>query len=116
MFDFSPFRMPYGHKLITVTLFVSLFLCACQGGNEEDGNLPATAAASYMKIVLPLYQTLMEEAGYENGQWVLNTQHDFALGSEKRPFGKGIFRRIHDTMTGLHSTGLYINTNKASYF
>lgn len=41
-------------------------------------------------------------------------QHDFALGSEKRPFGKGIFRRIHDTMTGLYSTGLYINTNKTA--
>ncbi|MCW8336526.1 gamma-mobile-trio integrase GmtZ, partial [Vibrio paucivorans] len=31
---------------------------------------------------------------------------------EKRPFGKGIFRRIHDTMTGQCSAGLYINTNK----
>jgi hypothetical protein len=51
---------------------------------------------------------------YEQGQWVVNTKHDFALGSEKRPFGKGIFRRIHDTMTGLYSTGLYINTNKTA--
>ncbi|MEZ9706660.1 VPA1269 family protein, partial [Vibrio breoganii] len=25
-----------------------------------------------------------------------------------------IFRRIHDTMTGLYSTGLYINTNKTA--
>ncbi|EPY8430062.1 VPA1269 family protein, partial [Citrobacter youngae] len=36
------------------------------------------------------------------------------LGSEKRPFGKGIIRRIHDTMTGQYSTGLYINTNKTA--
>ncbi len=32
----------------------------------------------------------------------------------KTPFGKGIIRRIHDTMTGQYSTGLYINTNKTA--
>ena len=51
---------------------------------------------------------------YESGHWKLNDKHDFALGSEKRPFGKGIFRRIHDTMTGQYSTGLYVNTNKTA--
>ncbi|MFV8455702.1 integrase family protein [Vibrio owensii] len=83
---------------------------------------PVKAMVIFMKLHLPLrtYQVRMLDSGeadtwrYENGQWVVNTQHDFALGSEKRPFGKGIFRRIHDTMTGLYSTGLYINTNKTA--
>ncbi|MCG6373237.1 integrase family protein [Vibrio fluvialis] len=83
---------------------------------------PVKAMVIFMKLHLPLrtYQVRMLDSGeadtwrYENGQWVANTQHDFALGSEKRPFGKGIFRRIHDTMTGLYSTGLYINTNKTA--
>ena len=83
---------------------------------------PVKAMVIFMKLHLPLrtYQVRMLDSGeadtwrYENGQWVVNTQHDFALGAEKRPFGKGIFRRIHDTMTGLYSTGLYINTNKTA--
>ncbi|MFS1422206.1 integrase family protein [Shewanella sp. 10N.286.48.B5] len=83
---------------------------------------PVKAMVIFMKLHLPLrtYQVRILDSGeadtwrYENGQWVVNTQHDFALGSEKRPFGKGIFRRIHDTMTGLYSTGLYINTNKTA--
>ena len=83
---------------------------------------PVKAMVIFMKLHLPLrtYQVRMLDSGeadtwrYEQGQWVVNTQHDFALGSEKRPFGKGIFRRIHDTMTGLYSTGLYINTNKTA--
>ncbi|TKF32986.1 integrase [Vibrio kanaloae] len=83
---------------------------------------PVKSMVIFMKLHLPLrtYQVRMLDSGeadtwrYENGQWAVNTQHDFALGSEKRPFGKGIFRRIHDTMTGQHSTGLYINTNKTA--
>ncbi|MBF4401728.1 VPA1269 family protein, partial [Vibrio anguillarum] len=83
---------------------------------------PVKTMVIFMKLHLPLrtYQVRMLDSGeadtwrYEQGQWVLNTKHDFALGSEKRPFGKGIFRRIHDTMTGLYSTGLYINTNKTA--
>ncbi|MCQ1061213.1 integrase family protein [Photobacterium sp. ZSDE20] len=83
---------------------------------------PVKAMVIFMKLHLPLrtYQVRMLDSGeadtwrYENTQWVLNTKHDFALGSEKRPFGKGIFRRVHDTMTGQYSTGLYINTNKTA--
>ncbi|MDN3660624.1 integrase family protein [Vibrio agarivorans] len=83
---------------------------------------PVKAMVVFMKLHLPLrtYQVRMLDSGeadtwrYENAQWVLNTKNDFALGSEKRPFSKGIFRRIHDTMTGLYSTGLYINTNKTA--
>lgn len=83
---------------------------------------PVKAMVIFMKLHLPLrtYQVRMLDSGeadtwrYEQGQWIVNTNHDFVLGSEKRPFGKGIFRRIHDTMTGLHSTGLYINTNKTA--
>lgn len=83
---------------------------------------PVRAMAIFMKLHLPLrtYQVCMLDSGeadtwrYEQGRWVLNTKHDFALGSEKRPFGKGVFRRIHDSMTGQYSTGLYINTNKTA--
>ncbi|MBS9959955.1 gamma-mobile-trio integrase GmtZ [Vibrio alginolyticus] len=83
---------------------------------------PVKAMVIFMKLHLPLrtYQVRMLDSGeadtwrYEQGQWVVNTQHDFALGSEKRPFRKGVFRRIHDTMTGLYSTGLFINTNKTA--
>ena len=83
---------------------------------------PVKAMVIFMKLHLPLrtYQVRMLDSGeadtwrYKQGQWTLNDKHDFALGSEKRPFGKGIFRRIHDTMTGQYSTGLYINTNKTA--
>ncbi|MGL4581018.1 MAG: gamma-mobile-trio integrase GmtZ [Shewanella xiamenensis] len=83
---------------------------------------PVKAMVVFMKLHLPLrtYQVRMLDSGeadtwrYEQGQWIVNTEHDFALGSEKRPFGKGVFRRIHETMTGLYSTGLYINTNKTA--
>ncbi|KXI29414.1 gamma-mobile-trio integrase GmtZ [Paraglaciecola hydrolytica] len=83
---------------------------------------PVKAMVIFMKLHLPLrtYQVRMLDSGeadtwrYESGHWKLNDKHDFALGSEKRPFGKGIFRRIHDTMTGQYSTGLYVNTNKTA--
>ena len=83
---------------------------------------PVKAMVIFMKLHLPLrtYQVRMLDSGeadtwyYERCQWTLNDKHDFALGSEKRPFGKGIFRRIHDSMTGQHSTGLYVNTNKTA--
>lgn len=83
---------------------------------------PVTAMIVFMKLHLPLrtYQVRMLDSGeadtwrYESGLWTLNDKHDFALGSERRPFGKGVFRRIHDTMTGQCSTGLYINTNKTA--
>ncbi|GAC35350.1 gamma-mobile-trio integrase GmtZ [Paraglaciecola polaris] len=83
---------------------------------------PVKAMVIFMKLHLPLrtYQVRLLDSGeadtwrYENGQWRLNDKHDFALGSEKRPFGKGIFRRIHDAMTGQYSTGLYVNTNKTA--
>lgn len=83
---------------------------------------PVKAMMIFIKLHLPLRsgQVRMLDSGeadtwrYENGRWVLNTRHDFTLGNEKRPFGKGVFRRIYDTMTGLYSTGLYINTNKTA--
>lgn len=81
---------------------------------------PVKSMVIFMKLHLPLrtYQVRMLDSGeadtwrYKNGQWTLNDKHDFALGSEKRPFAKGMFRRIHDSMTGQYSTGLYINSNK----
>ena len=83
---------------------------------------PVKAMIIFMKLHLPLrtYQVRMLDSGevdtwrYENGHWKINDKHSFSLGNEKRPFGKGIFRRIHDTMMGQYSTGLYINTNKTA--
>lgn len=99
-------RFPDGDKKITIFQLWS----------------PVRAMAIYLKLHLPLrtYQVRMLDSGeadtwrYENGHWVVNTKHDFTLGNEKRPFGKGLFRRIHDSMTGQYSTGLYINTNKTA--
>ncbi|MEB5927966.1 gamma-mobile-trio integrase GmtZ [Acinetobacter schindleri] len=83
---------------------------------------PARAVALLIKLHLPLrtYQIRMLDSGeadtwrYEKGLWKLNKKHCFALGSEKRSFAKGVFHRIHDTMIGNFSTGLYINTNKTA--
>lgn len=83
---------------------------------------PVKAMLVFVKLHLPLrtYQVRMLDSGeadtwrYEQGQWKINDKYDFILGSEKRPFGKGLFRRIHDSMTGQYSTGLYINTNKTA--
>lgn len=83
---------------------------------------PVKAMVIFIKLHLPLrtYQVRMLDSGeadtwrYEQGQWHLNDKHDFVIGSVKRPFGKGVFRRIHDSMTGNYSTGLYINTNKTA--
>lgn len=83
---------------------------------------PVRAMVIFIKLHLPLrtYQVRMLDSGeadtwrYKSGQWELNNKHDFALGSKNRPFGKGVFRRIYDSMTGNYSTGLYINTNKTA--
>lgn len=83
---------------------------------------PVKAVLIFVKLHLPLrtYQLRMLDSGeadtwrYESGGWKLNNKHSFALGSEKRPYGKGVFRRIYDTMIRSYSTGLYINTNKTA--
>lgn len=83
---------------------------------------PCRAMAIFIKLHLPLrtYQVRMLDSGeadtwrYERGSWKLNNKHDFALGSEKRPFAKGVFHRIRDSIIGSYSTGLYINTNKTA--
>jgi hypothetical protein len=76
----------------------------------------------FLKLHLPLrtYQVRMLDSGeadtwrYESAKWIPNQTNGFALGSEKRPFAKGVFKRIHDSMTGMFSTGLYVNTNKTA--
>ena len=83
---------------------------------------PVKAMVIFMKLHLPLrtYQVRMLDNGeadtwrYEGGKWKVNKKYAFALGSERRPFSKGVFRRIHDTMTSAHSIGFYINTNKTA--
>lgn len=83
---------------------------------------PVNAMVVFVKLHIPLrtYQVRMLDSGeadtwrYENGAWRINDKHDFALGSEKRPFGKGVFRRMTDSFVGQTATGLYINTNKTA--
>lgn len=83
---------------------------------------PVKAMVVFVKLHLPLrtYQVRMLDSGeadtwrYENGSWCINKKHTFVLGSEKRPFGKGVFRRKEDSFVGQIATGLYINTNKTA--
>jgi hypothetical protein len=83
---------------------------------------PVSAMVLFIKLHLPLrtYQVRMLDSGeadtyrYAEGGWALNDVHGFALGSAKRPYEKGVFNRIYDSMTGGHSTGIYINSNKTS--
>lgn len=83
---------------------------------------PVRAVALLIKLHLPLrtYQVRMLDSGeadtwrYEQGHWVRNRKHPFALGSQKAPWARGVFRRIHVPDTGDTMTGLYINTNKTA--
>lgn len=83
---------------------------------------PAIAMFLFTKLHLPLrsYQVRFLDSGegdtwrYEKGRWVENTKHAFRYGSTKRPYQKGVFRRIYDSMSESYSTGLYISTNKTA--
>ena len=83
---------------------------------------PVRAMVLFIKLHLPLrsYQVRMLDSGeadtwrYQDGQWFENTIHPFALNNSKRPYEKGVFRRIYDSMTGTYGTGLYINSNKTA--
>lgn len=83
---------------------------------------PVKSMVIFIKLHLPLrtYQVRMLDSGesdtwrYQYGAWVINDLHDFAIGTPKRPFHKGVFNRIYDSMNGIYSTGLYINTNKTA--
>lgn len=81
---------------------------------------PVMAMFMLTKLHLPLrsFQVRFLDSGegdtwrYEQGQWVENTKHPFKYGSAKRPYQKGVFKRIYDSMSENYSTGLYISTNK----
>ncbi len=83
---------------------------------------PVMAMFLFTKLHLPLrsYQLRLLDSGegdtwrYEGGQWVENTKHPFKYGTPKRPYQKGVFRRIYDSMTEGYSTGLYVSTNKTA--
>jgi len=83
---------------------------------------PVVAMFIFTKLHLPLrsYQVRFLDSGegdtwrYEQGQWVENTKHAFKYGSTKRPYQKGVFKRIFDSMSESYSTGLYISTNKTA--
>lgn len=83
---------------------------------------PVMAMFLFTKLHLPLrsLQARFLDSGegdtwrYEDGQWVENTKHAFRYGMPKRPYQKGVFRRIYDAMKEGYSTGLYISTNKTA--
>lgn len=83
---------------------------------------PVMVMFLFIKLHLPLrsFQVRFLDSGegdtwrYEQGQWVENTLHAFKYGSRKRPYQKGVFRRIYDSMSERYSTGLYISTNKTA--
>lgn len=83
---------------------------------------PVVAMFLFTKLHLPLrsFQVRFLDSGegdtwrYEGGQWVENTKHPFKYGTPKRPYQKGVFRRIYDSMTEGYSTGLYVSTNKTA--
>ena len=83
---------------------------------------PVMAMFMFTKLHLPLrsYQVRFLDSGegdtwrYEQGQWVENTKHAFKYGAAKRPYQKGVFKRIFDSMSESYSTGLHISTNKTA--
>lgn len=83
---------------------------------------PVIAMLLFTKLHLPLrsFQVRFLDSGegdtwrYEGGQWVENTKHPFKYGTPKRPYQKGIFRRIYDSMAESYATGLYVSTNKTA--
>ncbi|EAQ95922.2 gamma-mobile-trio integrase GmtZ [Congregibacter litoralis] len=83
---------------------------------------PVMAMFMFTKLHLPLRSSQVRflDSGegdtwrYEQGQWVENTQHPFKYGSAKRPYQKGVFKRIYDSMSETYSTGLYVSTNKTA--
>lgn len=83
---------------------------------------PVMAMFLFTKLHLPLrsFQVRFLDSGegdtwrYEQGQWVENTKHAFKYGSPKRPYQKGVFRRIYDSMSERFSTGIYVSTNKTA--
>ena len=97
------------------------------GGQDKTGTVfqlwsPTKAMLIFIKLHIPLrtYQIRMLDSGeadtwrYCSGSWVINQKHNFSLGTQKRPYASGVFKRIHDRMLDSFSTGLYINTNKTA--
>jgi hypothetical protein len=96
-------------------------------GNKETIEIheiwsPVMAMFMFTKLHLPLRSSQVRflDSGegdtwrYEQGQWVENTKHPFKYGSAKRPYQKGVFKRIYDSMSESYSTGLYVSTNKTA--
>lgn len=83
---------------------------------------PVIAMLLFTKLHLPLrtFQVRFLDSGegdtwrYEHGQWIVNAKHSFKYGSPRRPYQKGVFSRIYDSMSKTYSTGLYISTNKTA--
>ena len=108
---------------------MTLIVCEAQDDNAQWQTndhfqlwSPVRAMAIYVKLQLPLrtYQVRMIDSGeadtwrYQQGQWQQNNKHNFFNGDLMAALWKRCFKRIHDSMTGLYSTGLYINTNKTA--
>lgn len=88
---------------------------------------PAKTICLLVKLMLPLrtYQARMLDSGeidtfkyiqtnkYGSGEWVRNDSH-LSIGTEDRPYEKGVLRKFIDPVTHLEMTGFYINTNKTA--
>jgi hypothetical protein len=88
---------------------------------------PAKTICLLVKLMLPLrtYQARMLDSGetdtfkyiqtnkYSSGEWVRNDSH-LSIGTEDRPYEKGVLRKFIDPVTHLEMTGFYINTNKTA--
>ncbi|MBR4356939.1 MAG: hypothetical protein IKQ00_03355 [Butyrivibrio sp.] len=88
---------------------------------------PVRTICLYLKLTLPIrtYQARMLGSGeqdtymykqpskYASGIWQQNDSH-LSLGTESRPYEKGVLRRFSDPLTKLNLTGFYINTNKTA--
>lgn len=83
---------------------------------------PVIAMFILTKLHLPLrsFQVRFLDSGegdtwrYEGGQWIENNKHAFRYGTSKRPYHKGVFQRIYDSMSESYTTGLYVSTNKTA--
>lgn len=89
-------------------------------GKFEKTWSPVRAIALLFKLHLPLrtFQVRMLDSGegdsevFENGRWVVNTGP--LVPSSKKSVTKGFLRKLYDTATSRHFTGMYVNTNKTA--
>lgn len=92
---------------------------AATGGFEKTWS-PVRAMALLFKLHLPLrtFQVRMLDSGegdsevFESGRWAANAGPLAPISRKK--VTRGFLRKLYDTTTGRHFTGMYVNTNKTA--